>query len=387
MMRRIWAGLAAGAVVATVGVPAHEQAVRPLAFSPPPLLHAHSHNDYADTGHELTQALDERFNSVEADVWLKDGNVLVGHDENDLNPSRTLQNLYLDKLAERVRDNDGRVYPSGDEPFDLVIELKGEVGTNDVPTSCTDEAQMPYENGRLYQRVHDMLDNQYAGMLSAYDNGVVTEGAVKVVFSGHTPRECVTAHPVRHEFFDGGSGDYGTYSAEENPITTAEWSSVTDLPGFVRDAHEHGRQVRLYDTPQDDDTWYSELEAGVDFLNTDLVDHPTALADFLDGTDQYFGWVATPGAAVSAESGTGLTPASLSGTLFDTEVDGICAHVAVTFFRLDGTAEPTSRHYLCGAYTSLDWSAEGTRPNDDYARVEVDVFRDNGPVVSRDFPT
>jgi hypothetical protein len=64
------------------------------------LERAHAHNDYE---HErpLFDALDRGFKSVEADVWLVDGELLVAHDREDVKPGRTLESLYLDRWKRR----------------------------------------------------------------------------------------------------------------------------------------------------------------------------------------------------------------------------------------------------------------------------------------------
>src|SRR5690349_308307 len=80
------------------------------AAEPKPLPHAHAHNDY-EHARPLFDALDRGFCSVEADIWLVDGALLVAHDKKDLKPARTLQSLYLDPLRERTKSNGGRVYP------------------------------------------------------------------------------------------------------------------------------------------------------------------------------------------------------------------------------------------------------------------------------------
>ena len=69
-----------------------------------PLLRAHSHNDYHHK-HPLLDALDSGFCSVEADVFLKDATLLVGHSRFELKKERTLEALYLVPLAERVKAN------------------------------------------------------------------------------------------------------------------------------------------------------------------------------------------------------------------------------------------------------------------------------------------
>src|SRR5688572_31979100 len=71
-----------------------------LAVSPgvtPPLPRAHAHNDYEHT-RPLIDALEFGFCSVEADIWLVNGQLLVAHDLKDAKAGRTLQALYLDPL-------------------------------------------------------------------------------------------------------------------------------------------------------------------------------------------------------------------------------------------------------------------------------------------------
>src|SRR5688500_12101427 len=74
-----------------------------------PLLRAHAHNDYEHV-RPLFDALDHGFCSVEADVYLIDGALLVAHDRKDVKPERTLSALYLSPLLDRVKRNGGRVY-------------------------------------------------------------------------------------------------------------------------------------------------------------------------------------------------------------------------------------------------------------------------------------
>src|SRR5438552_3449936 len=60
---------------------------------PVPLIHAHAHNDYLHR-RPLLDALDCGFCSVEADVHLVDGQLLVAHKLNEVRPELTLQSLY-----------------------------------------------------------------------------------------------------------------------------------------------------------------------------------------------------------------------------------------------------------------------------------------------------
>ena len=79
------------------------------AAEPVPLLHAHAHNDY-EHARPLAEALERGFCSVEADVYLVEGRLLVAHDRKDVKPERTLASLYLDPLRDRVRRGGGKFF-------------------------------------------------------------------------------------------------------------------------------------------------------------------------------------------------------------------------------------------------------------------------------------
>src|SRR5690606_7390192 len=77
-----------------------------------PLPGAHAHNDY-EHARPLLDALEHGFCGIEADIHLRNGELLVGHDPEDLAPERTLEKLYLRPLNDLVKENGGRVYPGG----------------------------------------------------------------------------------------------------------------------------------------------------------------------------------------------------------------------------------------------------------------------------------
>ncbi len=68
-----------------------------------PLVHGHAHNDYQHA-RPLVEALECGFCSIEADIHLVDGKLLVAHDKEDVRANRTLESLYLDPLRQRVEN-------------------------------------------------------------------------------------------------------------------------------------------------------------------------------------------------------------------------------------------------------------------------------------------
>src|SRR4051794_2449732 len=99
--RRAVVTLSALALLAIVALGTVRAVPATAPAGPTPLVHAHAHNDY-EHARPLLDALDNGFCSVEADIHLVDGKLLVAHDRAHVRPDRTLQSLYLDPLRERA---------------------------------------------------------------------------------------------------------------------------------------------------------------------------------------------------------------------------------------------------------------------------------------------
>ncbi|WP_405607842.1 phosphatidylinositol-specific phospholipase C/glycerophosphodiester phosphodiesterase family protein [Streptomyces sp. NBC_01511] len=272
----------AAAFAGAVAVPSYAQATE-RGGGPEPLRRAHAHNDYL---HErpLHDALSHRFTSVEADVFLVDGELLVAHEPETLDPTRTLRSLYLDPLRDRVRANGGAVYRGHRRPVQLLIDIK------------TDGAA-------AYLELHRQL-RAYRSMLSTYSHGAVRYGAVTPVISGdRAARVPMEAQRVRHAFYDGRLDDLGsTARASFVPLISSNWTTSftwrgvgafpaaerAELHRIVRTAHRRGQHVRFWATPDlagpaRDAVWAELLDAGVDHLNTDDL---AGLERFLDANDR-----------------------------------------------------------------------------------------------------
>ena len=86
-----------------------------------PLLPAYSHNDYRNS-RPLLDALDLGYRGAESDLLRRGDALLVGHDSDELDATRTLARLYLDPLRDRLL-HCGSILPDSTS-FLLNIELK-----------------------------------------------------------------------------------------------------------------------------------------------------------------------------------------------------------------------------------------------------------------------
>ncbi|MBI3848772.1 MAG: hypothetical protein HY298_00565 [Verrucomicrobia bacterium] len=229
---------------------------------PTPLIHAHAHNDY-EHARPLFDALDHGFCSVEADIYLVEGQLLVAHDRNKVKPERTLQSLYLEPLRERVRKNDGRVYPTTPN-FTLLIDVKSDAE-------------------KTYTVLRDVL-KQYADMLTAFHPYATEPKAVTAIISGNRARKLMAAETLRYAAIDGRLSDLdGDASKHLIPLVSDNWNSIFKWRGagplpdderqkltkIVSQAHRQGRRVRFWATPDQPAFWRELQTAGVDLFSVD----------------------------------------------------------------------------------------------------------------------
>ncbi|HWY77090.1 MAG TPA: phosphatidylinositol-specific phospholipase C/glycerophosphodiester phosphodiesterase family protein [Verrucomicrobiae bacterium] len=240
--------------------------------SPVPLINAHAHNDYEHT-RPLFEALEQGFCSVEADINLIDGKLLVAHNPKEAVPSRTLQSLYLDPLRAQVKKNGGHLYPGGPE-CTLLIDFKTDGKTT-------------------YEALRKVL-KEYSDILSVFRDGKKQTKAITAVLTGGYPREVLAADRVRYAAGDGKLPDLDSNPPANLVVWISEdwkahfkWDGTGTMAEYERKklkqlaarAHEQGRRIRFWDAP-DHAAFWKELRAdGVDLINTDDL---AGLAKFLN---------------------------------------------------------------------------------------------------------
>ncbi|MFI5162689.1 MAG: phosphatidylinositol-specific phospholipase C/glycerophosphodiester phosphodiesterase family protein [Sphingobacteriales bacterium] len=229
-----------------------------------PLLNGFAHNDYRHK-HPLFDALDNGYTNIEADIFLRDTNLVVAHICPMFREGKTLEKLYLKPLFDRVRQNNGRVYSNYMRPVILMIDVKS--GSDNT-----------------YRQLERLLD-KYRSMLTSYDNGTVIYRAVTVVISGHKPYGLLEGETNRLAFIDDDLRKVARDTVMRDVFTMASckysrlisWDGKGIIPvlqqqrlcAFVAMAHSMGAKVRLWASPERKVVWDELLKCGVDLINTD----------------------------------------------------------------------------------------------------------------------
>jgi len=218
-------------------------------------INAHAHNDY-EHDRPLMSALQNGFISVEADVHLQDGKLLVSHNHPDKNSS-SLEKLYLEPLDSLLVLNSG-VYKDSKTTFYLMIDIKTEAEST-------------------YQAIKQQLAT-YPSLRCLVNNC-----PVKIFISGNRPIATIMKDHSGVAL-DGRPDDVGKgYSSEMMPVISDNFKNWSDWNGKSKPSsnelarikslasrvHGEGKKLRLWAIPDNEMAWAVLLDAGVDFINTD----------------------------------------------------------------------------------------------------------------------
>ena len=231
------------------------------------VIQGHAHNDYKNEN-PLQDALKNGFTSVEVDVHLINAELYVSHETPDkLHADNTLENLYLKPLLKHINKNSGHVYSNYSGMFYLMVDIK-----TDAKTS--------------YEKLKSVLSN-YISMLSVVNDGEETNGRVKVYISGNRPIEIVLNETQQLVGLDGRPAELTrNISSQVMPVVSDKYSNFLSWDGYsdvnqdekikflelVKQIHLQNKKLRLWASPDNENTWKFLLENGVDLINTDQLE-------------------------------------------------------------------------------------------------------------------
>lgn len=252
----------------------------------------HSHNDYWREV-PFYSALKVGAISIEADVWLYNDTLHVGHDQSSLTDARTLDSLYIQPILSVLhKQNPNSSFVNGGGP------TKNGVYDTTPGQTLYLFVDVKTDGNTTFPAVVDALQPlRDAGYLTTFDGTTVTQGPVTVIGTGNTPLAQVQGVAPRDYFWDAPIPILAAIPSTVSPIASTNFNVF--FPGVrgnegLNDAQEvllaaqvalaraKGVKLRFWDQPgwpvgTRNGVWRSLWDAGVDILNVDDLE---AAADF-----------------------------------------------------------------------------------------------------------
>ena len=183
----------------------------------------HSHNDYWQSI-PLLLAIQAGCISVEADVWLFDKELFVGHTQSALTAERTLRRLYVEPLLDLLsRQNQAAKFNRSGQSL---------LGVFDTQPLQTLVLLIDFKNASvdLYSELLNQLSPLRQSEYLTYFNGTaIIERPITVVASGDAPFDLIAAHKgYRDIFYDAPLSELADESRQwPNPNTMQSFTKIT----------------------------------------------------------------------------------------------------------------------------------------------------------------
>jgi len=230
---------------------------------------AHSHNDY-EQQQPFSAAYNAGFGSIEADIFVVKGKILVAHDIPELQKNRSLEDYYIKPLNELVQKNNGHAYTDKNKHLQMMIDIKA-------------NALVALDSLVALLKRYPLLSNNKT---------------IQWVISGGRPAESTFSTYPSFVWFDGlPDKTYSAASLAKIPMisddfeTYSHWKGEGELPAadeaklkaVIEKCHAMHKKMRLWDAPDNPTAWQQLIKLGVDYINTDKIEE---LKQYLDAYKQ-----------------------------------------------------------------------------------------------------
>ncbi len=217
---------------------------------------SHSHNDY-EQNQPFYAAYNLGFDSIEADLFLKNNELFVAHDWHKISVERTFKSLYLLPLLAKIKENHGYPYPEK-KPMILLLDLKKNGRELMKPLF---EQLKPYKRELRNVKIIISGDMPAPDEFQDYDKMFYFDGRDNLTYSKKAFKRVLLVSK--------GFADYGKYWNGETPLSEEIFQKIKF---FVDDCHAKGKQVRLWGTPNKLLAFETLQKLKVDFIGTDNLD-------------------------------------------------------------------------------------------------------------------
>lgn len=169
-------------------------------------VNCHSHNDYWRSI-PLYEAVYAGCTGAEADVWLVEEELYVGHRKIALTENRTLRNLYISPLLEIVGKQNPPAGINSDKTYPPSSPVKNSLnGVFDVDPAQTFILLIDFKSSgpSIWPRLVSQLEPlREKGYLTHFNGTRIVERPITVVATGDAPFDLITANETyRDVFFD-----------------------------------------------------------------------------------------------------------------------------------------------------------------------------------------
>lgn len=227
----------------------------------------HSHNDYKQNI-PLLSAYYAGMGAIEADVFLRDGQLFVAHELKEIHSDATLSKQYLEPLYRLYKKNGNHPYADTRLKLQLIIDIK-EDHQHVLPALLKELT--PYMDMVKQQKNPDGISIVISGDMPLPQN--FTDYPGFITFDGRPATVYTEEQLKRVAMISDALPNYTTWNGKGTPTKT----DAAKLKAVIDAAHRQHKPFRFWATQDSPNTWLELERMGVDWINTD---YPEKLRTF-----------------------------------------------------------------------------------------------------------
>ena len=238
------------------------------AIAQPPrytVSNAHSHNDYEQKD-PFWAAYNAGFGSIEADIFLVDGSLMVAHDTRELMANkRTLESLYLEPLISCLMKNKGYPYADSTRELQMLIDIKSDsIHTLDALVHTLRSYEVIMNSKHLHWVITGNRPDP--SLFTTYPSFISFDGVLSKQYTQDELSKIAMLSDEWRKY----TGWFGT---GELPKT-----DLKKIEAAVKKSNKLQKPVRFWGAPDTKTFWGMLMKWKAGFINTD---HIPDLSDYL----------------------------------------------------------------------------------------------------------
>lgn len=232
-------------------------------------IKGHSHNDYAQDI-PFYKAYYAGMESMEADVFLRDGILYVAHVQSEITKDKTLESIYLSPISKMMKAHGGPIFADQRKKMQLMIDIKEDhVAVLDALVKLLSARPEMVDASRNPNALKILIsgDRPAPADFKKYPQWLSFDGLVE---QAYTPDQW-----KRIGMLSANLKDYTHWNGKGTPVP-ADKEKILAAVALAKQQHIPFRFWGNHDSPN---TWQELHKLGVYWINTD---QPEALSRFID---------------------------------------------------------------------------------------------------------
>jgi alkaline phosphatase len=215
-----------------------------------------AHNDY-EKPLPFYDAYSKNVGYIEADVFLEGNQLLVAHTKREIRKERTLEELYLKIIEQRIAIHKGEVY-NNNAHLTLMIDIK-----SDGPSTLNQIVKTIKQFPVLIacKKISFTISGNVPdpATWSQYPSFITFDGRPNI---NYTAEQLQRVNLISTSF-----RDHSSWNGKGLP-TQADRSKIASI---IKSVHDKGKKIRFWAIPDFENSWMVLMNMGVDVINTDKV--------------------------------------------------------------------------------------------------------------------